>query len=236
MSIFKDKVYEELDDISKLIEPYQCKLNEELSNFPDRVEIDPKDLHSSWGTSTNDIVRNIARSLELRNLAESSWNLDRRFFEFEIFDFDGQPTNSICYNFATNEIDGKIFLVKKVFCIEDDGVMDIIVKKLDNSLSRWGKWANSKRINEIADLFGNLNISKLRSANKKMRALREHMLNLVKSKKIDIRDAELADRFGKWIIAYINDGKLPALANITTLKIMTHQNKPIYSIDERSCE
>jgi hypothetical protein len=234
MSIFKDRVYEEMDDISRLIEPYQCGLNEDLSKFPDRLEIDPDQLESTWGTNVRDIVRRYAKSAELNALSENVWDLDPNFFQFEIVNSEGEQTDSLRYNFATKEIDGKIFLVKKMFCVEDDGVMNIIIKNVENKLSMYNRHADSKRINEIADLFNAEEVKQKRSASKKMRCLRNHIVGLIKSKKLDIRDAELAARFSNWIVLYANDGSLPALANITKLKIMTHQNKPIYSIDERS--
>jgi hypothetical protein len=234
MSIFKDKVYDEMDDISKLIEPYQCGLNEDLSRFPDRLEVSPDQLESTWGTGVRDIVRKYAKSAELHALSENIWDLDPNFFQFEIVNSEGEQTDLLHYNFATKEIDGKIFLVKKMFCVEDDGVMDIIIKNIQNKLSMYSRSADSKRINEIADLFNAADIKQRRSTGKKMRYLRDHIVSLVKSKKLDIRDAELATRFSSWILLYVNDGSLPALANITKLKIMTHQNKPIYSIDERS--
>jgi hypothetical protein len=56
---------------------------------------------------------------------------------------------------------------------------------------------------------------------------------LIKSKKIDIRDVSLVEKLGKWIELYCVDGNLPALANIAKIKIMSHQNRPIYSIQEQ---
>jgi hypothetical protein len=234
MSIFKDKVYEEMDDISKLIEPYQYSLNDELSQFPDEVVLDSSHITSFYSISIQDIVRAKAKELELNDLVAKVWDIGDSFFEFKMLDNFGEVTDSVEYNFQEKTINGKIVLIKKKPCLEDNDVVSAIKRSIENVLHNWGSDFDSKRINEIADLFNSNTVSKQRSVRKKMRELRNHIVSQVDSRKLDIRDVGLATRFAEWIVLYVKYGNLPALANITKLKIMTHQNRPIYSIDEKA--
>ena len=38
--MFNDKVYEEMDDVEKMFEPFQYDLNDALAKFPDKVEVE----------------------------------------------------------------------------------------------------------------------------------------------------------------------------------------------------
>ena len=48
----------------------------------------------------------------------------------------------------------------------------------------------------------------------------------------NIRDIGLSNRIAKWIKLYLCDGNLAAYTNFCKLKVMTHDDDPIYSIDE----
>jgi len=233
MPLFKDKVYEEMDDISKLIEPYQYSLNDDLAQFPDEVEITRDHMQTQYSFSVRDVVRSKAKELELYNLVDKVWEVSESFFEFKIYDSEGEAAESIDYDFKNNKMNGRILLVKKKAYLGDDEIVGVIKKTIDDKFYGWNNTYDSKRINEIADLFNDNTVKKQRSIRKKVRHLSRHLVALIDSRKIDIRDVGLASRFVDWILLYVKDGNLPALANITKLKIMTHNNRPIYSIDEK---
>jgi len=233
MSLFKDKVYEEMDDISKLIEPYQYSLNDDLAQFPDEVEITRDHMQTQYSFSVRDVVRSKAKELELYNLVDKVWEVGESFFEFKIYDSEGEVAESIDYDFKNNKMNGRILLVKKKAYLGDADIVGVIKKTIEDKFYSGNNTYDSKRINEIADLFNDNTVKKQRSIRKKVRHLSRHLAALIDSRKIDIRDVGLASRFVDWIILYIKDGNLPALANITKLKIMTHNNRPIYSIDEK---
>ena len=46
MSIFEDKFHKELDDISKMIEPFQHPLNEKLAQLPDELLLTYDDINA----------------------------------------------------------------------------------------------------------------------------------------------------------------------------------------------
>lgn len=234
--MFKDKFYEEMDDISKMIEPYQYSVNEDLSRFPDQVEITPEDLETPWGLTTKDVLRRHAKTLGLSSLVDKSYDMANDFFEFRILNEFDEEIEETTLNFKDGILSDKIFMVKKRVAYEDADVEKIAKQAIIDGLS-FSSWLyrelNPGRFNEIADLFNDGDTKKQRSIRKKSYSFRNHMSKLIDSKKIDIRDIDLCSRFASWILLYIKDGNLAALNNVTRLKIMMHQNKPIYSMEEK---
>ena len=235
--MFKDKVYEDMDDISKLIEPYQYSVNDDLSQFPDVIEVDTSFIDCRY-ISTRSLISLKARELGLKALIDNIYEVEKsNFFKFEMFDEFNEPTRSIKFDFNTGEIKGKILLVKNKIAFEDKDVHTICEEGAVTFLmSTTWRATDSNRMNEIADLLGIDGVLKEKSKRSKLYALTSGIRSLVREKKIDIRDAGLAKRFGRWLVLYINDGNLPALGNIAKMKIMSHQNKPIYSIQEQGVD
>ena len=235
--MFKDKVYEEMDDISKMIEPYQYSVNEELAKFPDEIEVDANMLSGSmWGIiSVRDVLRAKAKDLGLKELSYKAYNIALDFFEFKIVNELGEELEETKFNFRENVILDKIVMYKKKIAYEDSDIEKMVKEALCLELDAFGgyHYFSASRLNEVADLFNAHEAIKQRSIRKKLYKLRIHFNNLFESKKLDIRDVGLSTRLGKWIMVYVKDGNLAALNNITRLKIMTHQNKPIYSMEEK---
>ncbi len=57
-------------------------------------------------------------------------------------------------------------------------------------------------------------------------------MSLFKTNEWKIKDTELANKVGFWIKDYIVDGNLAAYSNFCRLKVMTHKDQPIYSMEE----
>jgi hypothetical protein len=232
--MFKDRVYEEMDDISKLVEPYQYSLNEALAQFPDQIELTTEELSSPWGINCMEIFRSHVNKLELNHLLKSHRPGDD-FFQFKIIDEFGEYVDTADLNFRDSTLSNKIVMVKSKIGYEDFDVEKIAKQAIIEGLQVYNSYRmlNASRLNEIADLFNDNATKKERSVRRKMPMFRKHMGDLIDSKKLDIRDVGLCTRFASWIIAYVQHGNLAALNNITRLKIMTHQNRPIYSIEEK---
>jgi hypothetical protein len=239
--MFKDKVYDDLDDISKLVEPYQYKLNEEIVQFPDEIEVTPemilKCYDRSWGWSginTDGIVTSKAEELGLMELRKD-YDTKNTFFEIQVK--DKEDDEEITIDFETGKMSHRIFVVK-VKDIYDDADLakkarHNIVGTIKNEL--WNaRRVNKPRLNELADLYGAEEVKKDRSYKGKVRKFCNHLEGLMDDLKLDIRDIELSKKFGEWIVSYVKDGNLAALNNVTRIKIITHKNRPIYSIEERS--
>lgn len=232
--MFKDKIYEEMDDISKLIEPYQFSVNEELASFPDSFEVDASQIDSRY-VSLRSIITSKARELGLSSIIDCAYDIERNsFFKMKLLDEFNEPTEYINFNFKTGTLYGKIVVYKDKIGFEDEHIHTMCQNNASSYIRHMG-WRNadSSRINEVADLLGMTEVLKEKSKRIKMHVMCSEIQDIIKTKKIDIRDANLASRFGKWIMMYIAHGSLPSLANLAKIKIMSHQNRPIYSMQEQ---
>lgn len=239
--MFKDKVYEELDDISKLVEPFQSGINEELALFPDEIEITNDmilNLHSKdWGWSTfrvGDIISEKAKELNLKTIEREYHEISREFFEIKVENLE--EGEEVTINFETGIMSHRLLIVKAKIGYDDNELEKQARYKIINTLRRnlsSNKVVNKSRINEISDLYGAYDVRKDRTYRGKVRKLCKHLEELMDDRKLDIKDLGLCERFANWIILYVRDGNLPALNNVTRIKIMMHEDRPIYSIEER---
>ena len=240
ISMFTDKVYEEMDDISKLVEPIESEVNNELSQMPDEIEITPSILLSQydprygWNSlSVRAMIQEKALELKLTHLVEE-YGLCEKFYKFEVRDLE--EGEDVIINFETDYVSHKIFLVKYNLGYTEQELEEQIKNKITRQI-RGQLWSNrvvnKPRLNELADLFGAEAVKTDRSYKGKVRKFCQHLGTLVDDRKLDIKDITLCSKFGKWIILYVRDGNLAALNNITRIKIMMHENRPIYSIEER---
>jgi hypothetical protein len=240
--MFKDKVYEDMDDISRLIEPFESPINKELAQMPDEIEVDTKyiiDSISSWGwcnIDSSSIISDLAYKLDLTNVRYSSMNVASEFFEFKVADLE--EGESITYNAPTNTLSHKIFLVKKKLGYEDAELekqgKSLIISEIKRRLSS-NRIVNKPRMNELAEIYGAKDVKADRSYRGKVLKFCKHIESMIDDKKLDIRDMELCQKFADWIVTWVRHGSLPALNNLTRIKIITHENRPIYSIEEKEC-
>lgn len=246
MDHFKDEVYENMDDISKMIEPFEFQLNNELAQFPDEFELTPIEMESiiawsgGWGEgyyeSLDTLIKNRASKLNLESIRKEI-NSNRN--AHQMFDLVVEPDIegvNLTYDLVTRQIEGgKIFIRKKIIALEDSAIESKMASHLHNKFSEYFIYAstvNKKRLNEIADMFGAKKAREERSWHKKVYELRKHFAAMIIDKKLPIKDFELYTRFVIWVINYIKDGSLPAMANIAKLKIMLRNGLPIYSMKE----
>ena len=73
---------------------------------------------------------------------------------------------------------------------------------------------------------------KNKSGKKKVTAIKERLIKIFETNEWRIRDMALANKVGFWIKGYISGGNLADLTNLCKLKVMTHNNMPIYSVKE----
>lgn len=240
MDLFKDKVYEELDDISQLVEPFEYAVNNELAQFPDEIVLGSDFLESAIAyaggrSSTSQSIRRIvereAYSRNLKTLCDHSkddYYFVNNFFELHIDD-------NTTYNATTKELVGDIIITKKKMAYEDKEIEDYLLKYMHNKFSthfRRPSFINKPRLNEICDLFGASDALSDRSAKGKVNKLYKRYKSLIEERSLNIRDVELFKRFVNWNLKYVKDGSLPSMSNIAKVKIMMRNELPIYSIKE----
>lgn len=243
MNIFQDKVYEEMDEITQMIEPFESKINVELSKFPDEFLVEEEFLSAmvmfnfrrvSYGSIYEDlrkIVERKASQMGLNFLAETARtnrNFMEEFFRLEV-------SEDTVYDAELNKLYGEVKVVKIKIGYEDKDLNEIMEAYLTSEFSKCffsPGTVNNGRTNEILDLFNVKEGLAERKSLVKIRYLRNRYIDLIKDRGLNIKDIELFKRFVQWNLLYIRNGSLPALSNITKIKIMMRKGQPIYSIKE----
>lgn len=239
--LFKDEKYEEFDEITQMIEPFESSINEEISQFPEEYELSAKFIadmlinnYSSYYGSSLDIrtiVRRVCADLKLENLAR---RVDDREFCKTFFKLESTGEN-ITFDLETKALTGSFRLIKIKNGFEDTEIENELKRFLASSFNthlRKASAVNKGRINEILDLFSCYDGLSKRSSHEKVKALYETYIKHLEDRSLNIKDVELFKRFCHWNVKYIIDGTLPALSNITKVKIMMRSGLPIYSIKE----
>lgn len=244
--MFQDKVYEDMDDISKLVEPIESTVNAALSYMPDEVEVTKEHiqrLHNErWGwhsLNLNSFVDMVIKENDIQ-ISTSLWGHAEKFFRFEVRSLDNElleEAEQVSINMETGIMSHRLFLVKHTVGYDDQTLESMAKANLTKSIKydlRSNRDVNKSRLNELADLFGAQDVRSDRAYRGKIKKFCQHIDDLVDNKKLDIRDLGLCEKFSTWVVFYVRDGNLAALNNITRIKIMMHENRPIYSIQERS--
>jgi hypothetical protein len=235
MGVFDDKKFEQLDWMTQITEIIESELNGLLARLPDRIEYSARRVGKAVGTyghfsiSIDSVIRELLRE-HGSNLA---WDEEHKIIDC----FQWETTPDIEYNAATGELTGSIALIKTVPTLSDEDLQKMMgLKGIDKvrclNLGDAAEW-NLERINEILDVLSNCEGEKRnRSYRKKMNRIEQRLREIFNTNEWRIRDMELANRIGDWIVDYIEHGNLAALTNLCKLKIMTHNNMPIYSMEE----
>lgn len=244
---FIDEVYENMDDLSKIVEPFESLLNNDISMFPDEIELTGDDMRTvitysgSWSEHAFGTVANIARRMALKhNLPDLAKELDGKYgFANKMFDIvleKDEDSIGVYYDSVNNLIKGgKVFLKKKIIALDDQAIESDMIAMVGNAFYAQFSWTadrNKKRLNELCDLFNATEARKARGWTEKLNKYVMHLQELVKDRKLPIKDIELFKRFLNWNVIYIKNGNLPAMANVTRLKIMLKSGLPIYSMKE----
>jgi hypothetical protein len=237
MGVFDDQKFEKLDWMTQITETIESKLNDVLAHLPDELVIDEKLLQSFIGDSYSlsfdlqGVIRRLMKDNgDARNLSWDDTSKITRCFRLE-----ADP--EVEWNAQTGQLSGGVIrLVKLVQTFEDEDLQKCMGRRGLEALRSF-RWADAPvgRMNEILDLLGGCeDIMKNRSSRKKMYKIQQRLQQIFLSNEWRIRDTELADKVGLWICEYIRHGSLSALTNFCKLKVMTHNNMPIYSVKEET--
>jgi len=232
MGIFDDKKFGKLDWMTQITETIQSELNDILAKLPDRTEISVDDIaEQCHGENFHVYHGNIVRNILHKDFVQVSWEEERAIMDC----FELEATSPLEFNLETNTLTGTITLVKKQFTFRDEELQKMMgvngIRDLNNVKFKH-EWPLD-RLNEILDVLGNSEeCQKNRAYTKKMDRIMERLREIFANNEWRIRDTELANRMCRWIKDYIQVGNLAALTNLCKLKVMTHHNMPIYSIEE----
>lgn len=236
MSIFDDKKFDQLDWVSQMTETIDSEVNTLLAQLPDRTKLDLEKVlgladigYFGVRLSLRNAVQSILKAIP--NRPYMTWEAERTVdgcFCLEISD-------NFTLDFEKNEMMGEVYLVKTIPTIDDEtlqkqmGVEGLYLLRHINTNE-----GSIGRMNEVMELLGGLEEQlKSRSMRKKLAGIRHRLQTIFEKNEWRIRDTKLANNVSKWIVEYVENGNLAAFSNFCKLKVMTHQNMPIYSIEEQ---
>jgi hypothetical protein len=235
MGVFDDKRYEELDWISKAVEPIETPLQELLASLPGEFIID-FDLFLKMVGQSSSLSLSLSRVMHhLVNNSESAHRVDyddaQRLQECFAIELDEHTY----VDFESGIITGEIRLVKVKDSFEEKELQAAMGSKgLANMNSDlWHPNTTCGRLNEIVDMIGKCDAAfKTRSKRKKAHLIYRRMKTILTEGEWNIKSTELADKLCGWIGGYARSGNLACLTNFCKLKVMTHKGLPIYSMEE----
>lgn len=234
MGVFDDKKFEELDWISQATEPMDSQLNDVLSALPEELIID--------FTIFNDLMGNYSSYLSLdkaiSHLAskaniEISWSQRSAIQTMFKFELEGE----IELNYETKTLNGGTLRLLKLGSTMDEKVLEGLlgadgIDQISGS-NMFIEMCGLSRANDIMELLGGCEAGlKTRSPQRKRNEISSRLKKLFKTNEWKIKDTELANKVGFWIRDYIISNDLAAYANFCRLKVMTHKDQPIYSMEE----
>jgi len=235
MGVFDDHKLEQLDWMTQMTETIDSDLNAILARLPDRVVISAEDIienssSSYLSLSVRQVLQNILKKSGHKTTL--AWEEERcldKCFAFEL-------VGDVELDLRCDRLSGKVTLVKVVQTLSDEELLPLMGRRGIDAVGRirdYGTDVSIERLNEILDILGNCSEDmKNRSAKKKLQRIKGRLEEIFKTNEWRIRDMALADKVGHWVRSYIVSGCLSDLVNLTKLKVMTHNNMPIYSVKE----
>lgn len=241
MDFLKDKVYEEMDWLTKAVAPILDPLHDLLAKLPDVIEIDRHTIHRIIKQNG---VYNIEadtlfsacypeRTLETRLGRELSWAMRGQITKCYVIEIN--TSLPLIFNLDKPEDfpSDAIKLVKHVPVIENASKIDNLGRdgmyKLGNI-----RYPLAATADVLIDLFDMKKEFALGSKSRRKRALSiyRHMQNVFQTNAWNIRDLTLANKIGQWMADYLTCEHKPALANLCKLRMRIDDGDPIYSIEE----
>jgi hypothetical protein len=240
MGIFDDKKFDQLDWLSQITETIESDLNNILAKLPDKVTFSINDILSNTAPRFRDELYLKKSSVVYDMLESRGFYISLTYHEkdklVDCFEYEVSPNLEI--NLATLRMTGSIALIKKIPTLPDEDLMTLMGARGIDIISSL-EFADSAskavlaRANEMLDILGQCEKDQKSSSFRKKRTrLCGRLREILTSNEWRIRDMNLADKVGLWIAEYIQTGNLAALTNLCKLKVMTHRNMPIYSMEE----
>lgn len=239
MGVFDDKKFDGLDWISQATEPIDSQLNVVLGLLPEVIQVDFRmynkitdsyGLDLSLGRAIMHSFGKLPHSCTSIGLNPEQLNALEKCFKFEL------TGDEIFLNYETQKIEGGEITLIKLNSTMDEKVLESMLGREGINSLNYGMFNGPQclsRSNEIMELLGKCEEGlRTRSERRKRVAIVKRLQLLFKNNEWKIKDTELANKVGYWIKDYICDGNLAAFSNFCRLKVMTHKDQPIYSMEE----
>jgi hypothetical protein len=236
MDLFGEKKYEELDLLTKMIEPVTWSALDVLSQLPDKVKVPNETILKSVGRYRRIEFNDLWEELVLRKTPLNSWR-DRDFLR-ERFQFETE--GELIVNLLDNTVTGELFIVKHAAEVTEAELTELLKN------SGWSAHYNLNfeqreevfaRLREILDLIGTEKARetlKKRTLNQLTEGLFRSYRDIMQNNTWNIRSIDLSNKACRWMSLYIGEGNLAAMRNFCLLKAATHRGYPIYQLDEEA--
>lgn len=228
MSIFKDKVYEEMDFLSQAVEPFLDPVIEEFAKLPEVIDVSNEVVAralSSYGFQSEIIDRTIkpliGKDLSLYGLIRNAYqvSVDTEEFEFDIVNPDNNP---------------QLFkIVKSKHSLDEKLVRDA---SIDANLDLYYS-GPSRGNNDNLDMMRQLaSLMEVQSNSKSCEKLWSEISSSVRSHISNgswkIKSSEAMYHLKRLLVRCVKHNDFSAYATLAKLKIMIHHGQVIYKIEE----
>ncbi len=240
MSIFGDKSYDDLDDISKLIEPLKSSLQDIFVELPEKVEIDVSWFAKNYPAHIGNIYRDSIISDFISKYTEldgNEMNILYNMYKFTAEFTDKENPQIVMNTEKGTQEGGELWIGKKDFTIEEEVLVSYYQEFIYNHFRNYlsiNKDVSKQRFNEVAEIFDIDEILRSKGLKDKQHALCKHLKSNIQNCSLNIKDVDLIKRLCWWITAYITGDSQSAYRNMVLLKIQTHDGDAIYSIKEEA--
>jgi hypothetical protein len=238
VSLFKDKQFEEMDWLSKAIEPIHADVVNVIAALPDEADIP---LHQIKAFIQSEYGTHMHYNITLYLSSVLTWIAENN--NVNLHDTLNQIKE--CFNLVVENYDEpidfdnntgpkfKVVKIKKAFTDQDlatfmHSACWTIVSRLNSR-----NLDNHSRLNEVLEMFGadTADINS-KSIKRKCYALKIKWGEIMSTNAWNIKSHDLAVKASTWIVDYCERGRLDAWANLCKLKVMTYNGHPIYSLGE----
>lgn len=242
----KDSKFDELDWLSQATEPYICRLYDIHNAIPDKMSIPYHELHKcmvssfcSWGATRNGLIKSILadKPLLLEYYKTLCYGTQEAISDTLTIDIVGKPILDID---SQSIINGEVFLTKKSSALEDKVIVAHFIRTVssfrfdninDDIFSKSAMLNQKSRCKEILEAIG-VNAKIKNTFSSISNFLKRSIESKIEKDEWKIRDEELLLKLMGWLKDYIQDGNLAAVHNFYRFKLMTNDNRAIYSIEE----
>lgn len=235
MDLFGDQQYEELDWLTKAIEPISDEFNAKLAAIPQTVTVDYNTIAhcmSSVWTQSASLVYILAKTFDI---STEEAKVIQDYFEVDV-------TENTKISLKEKAMIGSITLIKKSDSLSEKDLKKRMSEVVRNKLIeksaqltinfRLNKKDIVNRMNEVLDVLDSKDGLRARSAQSKIYCLRQSLETAIAEDKFKIRDVQLAEKIVAYGYDYIINGDLSKLTNLCRIKVMMHSGKPIYKFEE----
>jgi hypothetical protein len=231
--VLEDKVYEELDFVSRLVEPWDFEVLRVMDAISSRYELSAADiiaLDKEWENYKRINIA-IERHMDLSQWPQWATAIALRTIE-TTFEMETSGEEVVVDVVDMTLSGGKVFL----------NTMKPDVRKLPMriALNLWQthderthtKDHDIPRLKEVADILGVPSRDRSKKHRSMFLSVRNRFLEIIEKDEWRIRSDKVLAYAVRWIFIYSTTGNYSAYASLLNLKCLVHRGNPIYSAEE----